>query len=313
MKWGKLSDPWRTQSAVTQVNQSGKSIDDLPRNLSKLREVSQLLVDHYQGNSDGSHSDGFTGPVSGERLKEVDLRFAEAMLLRLLEIGPANLSSARLPAERIAGCCRDFATLFVTMARHKGFAARVRVGYATYFRPGAYTDHVIAEVWDNRAGRWTLIDPEVSDSFTARAGFDPLNVPPNVFVTGPRAWMAARSGEIDPELFWGSSRSDMLRHSKGWFSLRHHVVQDLAALNKAEMLVWDQWGILEEDDPLERADVMDLLARETSDSNCTADKIARRGREEGFRVPRKVTSYSPAYKSPLKVDVGRVLEGMLNS
>jgi hypothetical protein len=301
------TNPWRTQSAVTRLEQSGKAIDDLPPSLARLREVSQQLVVHYMGNSDGS-----TGAITGDRLREVDLRFAETMFLRLLEMGPATLSRERSPEERIAGCCRDFATLFVSMARRKGFAARIRVGYATYFMPGWYLDHVIAEVWDDEDGRWFLLEPEVSDSFAARAGFDPMNVPPDKFVTGPRAWMAARSGETDPERFLVAP--DLLEpYTRGWFSLRHHVVQDLAALNKSEMLVWDQWGILDESDPLGRASALDLLAKEIADSNCAADEITRWGREEGLSVPQTVTSYSPAYPSPLKVDISHVHEGMLNS
>jgi hypothetical protein len=299
--------PWRPQSAVTHVDQSGKAIDDLPSGLSELRKVSQQLVAHYMGNSDGS-----AGPVTGERLKEVDMRFAEKMFLRLMEMGPATLGRERPPEERIAGCCRDFATLFVTMARRKGFSARIRAGYATYFIPGWYVDHVIAEVWDDDAGRWLLLEPEVSDSFAARAGFDPLDVPPDKFVTGPRAWMAARSREIDPARFLVAP--DLLEpYTRGWFSLRHHVVQDLAALNKAEMLVWDQWGILDEEDPLARADTLDLIAKEISDPSCPADRISTWGQREGLRVTQTVTSYSPAYPSPLKVDVTRVVEGMLNS
>ena len=284
-----LTGPWCTQSAVTRVDQSGKAIDDLPPSLPRLREVSQQLVAHYGGQDDGS-----AGPIKGERLKEVDLRFAEAMFLRLLERGPATLARERPLEERIAGCCRDFATLFVAMARRKGIPARIRVGYSTYFRPGWYTDHVIAEVWDGGADRWLLLDPEVTDSFAAKAGFDPLDVPSDKFVTGPRAWMAARSEEIDPERCMGAPFFPHdLEHeprSKGWFSLRHHLVQDLAALNKAEMLVWDQWGILHEDDPLSRASMLDLLAREISDPDCAADRIVEWGRREGLRVPRKVTS-----------------------
>ena len=298
--------PWRAQSAVTHVDRSGKAIDDLASSLSELREVSQQLVVHYMGNSDGS-----TGPVKGERLKEVDTRFSETMFLRLLEMGPAKLGRKRPPEERVAGCCRDFATLFVTMARRKGFSARIRAGYATYFMPGWYVDHVIAEVWDDDVGRWLLLEPEVSGSFAARAGFDPLDVPPDKFVTGPRAWVAARSGKIDPARFLVAP--ELLEpYTRGWFSLRHHIVQDLAALNKAEMLVWDQWGILNDEDPLVRTDMLDLLAKEISDPNCPADRISTWGRSEGLRLPRMVTSYSPAYSSPLEVDVTHVIEGMLN-
>jgi len=259
------------------------------------------------GNSDGS-----SGPVTGERLKEVDTRFAEAMFLRVLERGAPTLSRERPAEDRTVGCCRDFAVLFVAMARHKQIPARVRVGYATYFRPGWYIDHVIAEVWDAGLGRWRLVEPEVREALASQHGFDPLDVPSERFVTGPKAWSAARLGEVDPERFVVSP--DMLEpYTRGWLSLRHHVVQDLAALNKAEMLVWDQWGILNEDDPLGHTEMLDNLAEEISAPSCEVGIISEWGRREGLRVQSEVTSYSPAYPSPLKVDVSRVIDGSLYS
>ncbi len=304
MKQDGLAEPWRSQSAVTQVGPSGTAINELPSSLNGLRQVSQQLVAHYMGSSDG-----VTGPITGERLNEVDTRYADAMFARLLEMGPPKLSRERPPEERIAGCCRDFAVLFVAMARHKRVPARVRVGYATYFKPGWYLDHVIAEVWDSGAKRWRPIESEICDALVAQVTFDPLDVPPNQFVTGPRAWLAARSGQIDPERFVVAP--DLQEpYTRSWLSLRHHVVQDLAALNKAEMLVWDQWGILDEDDPLRHAEMLDSLARETADPNCAVTKLTKWSQQEGLRIPPMVTSYSPAHPLPLKVNVSRVLEGM---
>jgi len=305
MKVDALAYPWRSQSAVTQVGPSGAAIDDLPSSLSGLRKVSQQLVAHYMGSSDG-----VSGPITGERLKEVDTRYADAMLARLLEMGPPKLSRERPPDERIAGCCRDFAVLFVAMARHKGISARVRVGYATYFKPGWYLDHVIAEAWDTGGSRWRLIEPEISDALATKAKFDPLDVPSDRFVTGPRAWAGARGGQIDPERCVVAPDLQ-IPYTRSWLSLRHHIIQDLAALNKAEMLVWDQWGLLDEDDPLSHAEMLDLLARETSDSNRAVAKLSKWSKREGIREPPTVTSYSPAHSSPLKVDVSRVLNGMV--
>jgi transglutaminase superfamily protein len=299
------ADPWRSQSAVTQVGPSAPAIDDLPSSLEGLRKISQKLVSHYMGSSDG-----LTGPITGERLKEVDLRYADAMFARLLEMGPPKLSRERPPDQQIAGCCRDFTVLYVAMARRKGIPARVRMGYATYFMPDWYLDHVIAEVWDTSAKRWRLIEPEITDAFAAQANLDPLDVPSDRFVTGPRAWLAARSGQIDPERCVVASDLE-IPYTRSWLSLRHHVVQDLAALNKAEMVLWDEWGILEEKDPLNRAEMLDLLAQDISDSNCTIAKLTEWSEREGLRIPPTVTSYSPAYSSPLKVDVTRVLEGTI--
>jgi len=305
MKLDALAYLWRSQSAVTQVGPSGAAIDDLPSSLSGLRKVSQQLVAHYMGSSDG-----VSGPITGERLKEVDTRYADAMFTRLLEMGPPKLSRERPPDERIAGCCRDFAVLFVAMARHKGISARVRVGYATCFKPGWYLDHVIAETWDTGASRWRLIEPEISDALATKAKFDPLDVPSDQFVTGPRAWAGARCGQIDPERCVVAPELQ-IPYTRSWLSLRHHIIQDLAAPNKAEMLVWDQWGLLDEDDPLSHAEMLDLLARETSDSDRAVAKLSKWSKREGIRVPPTVTSYSPAHSSPLKVDVSRVLNGMV--
>ena len=296
---------WKTQSAVTKVGHPGKAIDELSGDLSNLREVSQRLVAHYMGNSDGS-----TGPITGERLKEVDLRYADAMFGRLLEMGSPKLSRDRPPEERLPGCCRDYAVLFVSMARRKGIPARVRVGYATYFKPGWNLDHVIAEVWDSERKRWRLVEPEITNAVAARVGFDPLNVPRDQFLTGPLAWIAARTGRIDPERFLVSPDLE-IPYTRGWLSLRHHVVQDLAALNKAEMLVWDQWGILNEDDPLKHAKELDELAEATAEVNCAPATVSRWSRREGLQITPTVTSYSPAFASPIDVDVREVLNGVL--
>jgi hypothetical protein len=298
---------WRSQSRVTRVGPWGAAIDRLASSPGALREASQRLVAHYLGNSDGS-----TGPITGERLKEVDLRYAEAMLGRLLELGAPQLSRDRPPEERLSGCCRDFAVLFVAMARHKGLPARVRVGYSTYFRPGWYVDHVIAEVWDAGDERWRLVEPEITGAMAHKFGFDPLDVPRDQFVTGPLAWIAARSARSDPERFVVAPDLE-IPYTRGWLSLRHHVVQDLAALNKAEMLVWDQWGILNEDDPLLHAKELDELAQAIGDPNCAPSTVSEWSRKEGFRIPPSVASYSPTADSPLEVDVRPVLEGELAS
>jgi hypothetical protein len=299
-------DHWRSQSGVTFLGSfTCEAIDKVPSDTSSLREVSRELVAHYMGASDGS-----SGLITGDRLKEADLRYADRMFNRLLEIGIPNLNRKRRSEERIAGCCRDFAVLFVAMARHKGIPSRVRVGYATYFQPGWYLDHVIAEIWDMNLKRWKLVEPEISESIFTRGNFDPLDVPPEKFVTGPRAWLAARSGQVDPEKFVVAPDLE-IPYTRSWLSLRHHLVQDLAALSKLEMLVWDQWGILNENDPLQHASMLDRLAHVTVDSNCAIEDLVKWSLQESLKVPSSVTSYSPTQEAPLTVDVNRALEGMI--
>ncbi len=300
------ADAWRMQSAVTQVGQASAAIDVLPSDIAGLRRVSQQLVSHYMDGSDGS------GPMTGARLYETDTRFADAMFAHLLQRGEPTLARARSIDERLVGCCRDFTLLYVAMARHKGIPARMRVGYANYFIAGWYVDHVIAEVWDRTEERWRLVEPEIGDDFVPADGeqFDPRDVPPDRFLTGPRAWIAARSGEIDSERFLVDPSLD-IPYTRGWLSLRHHVVQDLAALNKAEMLLWDQWGMLNDDDPLEQADLLDELARGIVDADVSPAVLVDWMHHEGIALPSTVVSYSPTQFDPLQVDVSRVHAGML--
>ncbi len=234
------------------------------------------------------------------------------MFARILELGEPTLLRKRPVAERIAGCCRDFALLYVAMARHKGIPARMRVGYAGYFQAGWYVDHVIAEAWDAAEGRWRMIEPEIGDDFTPATDerFDPLDVPADRFLVGPRAWLLARSGEIDPERFLVDPDLD-IPYTRGWLSLRHHLVQDLAALNKAEMLLWDQWGILNDDDPLEQADMLDELAQAMLDPQCFPATLTSWMARDGLAVTPTVVSYSPTQFDPMEVDVSPTLIGML--
>lgn len=295
------AEAWSSQSRVTDPRTAGEFLDDLPKDLEGLRRISQQLVAHYFESTDGAVSG-----LGGERAGDVDSRYAEAMFRRLLQRGGPDLLRPRPQGERLLGCCRDFTVLFVSMARHLGIPARARVGYATYFRPGWFVDHVIAEVWDPLPGRWRLVEPEISDEAAREAkggGFDPLDVPPASFVTGPRAWLAARAGTADPGRFVVAPEVEE-PYTRGWLSLRHHLVQDLAALTKTEMLLWDQWGILEEPEVLGRAELLDRLARVTGHPRRRLSELAAWAEMDGLRVPPRVTSYSPAHPGPRQVELG---------
>ena len=294
---------WRSQSGVTALDQAANLVEHLPRSLAAMRTVSQRLVAHYA--ADAEH-----GPVRGPRLGEVDTRYADELWSRIRELGHPLQQREPSWEQRVVGCCRDFAVLYVSMARQHGWAARMRVGYAGYFAPGWWLDHAIAEVWDERERRWRLIEPEVSDAFAAAHPFDPLDVPASLFLTGARAWLAARQGDMDPERFVVAP--DLaIPYTRGWLSLRHHVVVDHAALAKAEMLLWDQWGILRGDDPLADAGLCDALAQDLAASDPLVAVVQHWARVDGIGVPEVVTSYSPVSDEPLSVDVRRTKARML--
>lgn len=109
---------------------------------------------------------------------------------------------------------------------------RVRCGFATYFQPGEGLDHWIVEYV--RDGRWVRLDPELLGTSVVDTADD---LRPGQFLSGGEAWIAYRQGRIDASTF-GVYGTD----NWGPAEIRGNAVKDLAALNKVEMLPWDEWG-----------------------------------------------------------------------
>ena len=168
------------------------------------------------------------------RFAENQLRPAATLIGVLLALDPAALDVPRGPDRRVIGTCRHFAVLSCALLRYRGIAARVRCGFATYFQPGQGLDHWITEYWHEEDKRWVRIDSEIiGQSILA----EPEDLRPGQFLTGGEAWQAFRAGQIDAAQFgvygtgnWGPAE------------IRGNAIKDLAALNKVEMLPWDEWG-----------------------------------------------------------------------
>lgn len=166
------------------------------------------------------------------RFSENQVRPAARLLEILAGLDPAPVELARPPERRVVGTCRHFAVLACALLRERGVPARVRCGFATYFRPGRGLDHWIVEY--ARDGRWVRLDPELLGGSVVDT---PQDLRPGMFLSGGEAWTAHREGRIDASTFgvygtenWGPAE------------IRGNAVKDLAALNKVEMLPWDEWG-----------------------------------------------------------------------
>jgi hypothetical protein len=285
-------------------------IDDLPDDLAALRQASSQLMFHYRAGGD------FTANgVPAGRMAEINTRYADLMLDLVLARGAPTLARARPPGDRVVGCCRDATVLFLALARHKGIPARARVGFSAYFHPGWLIDHVVAEVWDEREGRWRLVDGEMNAGWTPEVNgrtVDWLDLTDDQFVTGPRAWQAARAGESDPERHVVAPDLD-IPVLRGWPYIAHNVIHDLAALNKTEMLLWDAWGmqLSEGGGSVSAADaaLLDEISATTGDPGSDPGVLAGIGARDGLRVPPVVTSFDPNGGPPRQVDVSRALGG----
>ena len=172
--------------------------------------------------------------MAGERQAEKSIRGITELLQQLLHLDPSPLEAKRSATHRVVGTCRHFALMSTAFLRHRGFAARARCGFATYFQPGQYLDHWVTEYWHPRDERWVRIDSEILGLPFVEAPHD-LSV--GEFLTGGEAWELCRGG-ADPRLF-GVHGVD---YAWGIAEVRGNAIRDLAALNKIEMLPWDEWG-----------------------------------------------------------------------
>lgn len=212
------------------------------------------------------------------RIREKDLRPAAAIVQRLLSMDPAPLGQARAPHRRVVGTCRHFAVLACARLRQQRLAARVRCGFATYFKPGLALDHWVIE-YRGAEGRWVRLDPEVLHLDVVSR---PDDLPPGAFLTGAEAWTAFRAGAVDATAF-GVDGTD----NWGPAEIQGNLVRDLAALNKVEMLPWDEWGRMTEAYEGRTGPEYDALLDRAAEA-CTSDDEARLVRlftQPEFAVP----------------------------
>jgi hypothetical protein len=253
---------------------------DRPADLDTLRGVVQGLLLHR----DWAPAYGVVG--DDIRFDEQNLRSTAEVLTRALELSTEPITATRQPVDRVLCICRHFTLLHTALLRSQGVPARVRCGFSHYFDPTKWYDHWITERWNGE--RWVRDDPQVDElqAKTVNLDFDPYDQPPGKFLTGSEAWVAARAGDVDPNLFgifdmWGLA------------FIAGNVVSDFACLNKVELLPWDGWGMMTGPyDPVtdEAAAVLDdVAALATSD-----DFRAVRERflnDDGLRVPADISSF----------------------
>jgi len=213
------------------------------------------------------------------------------LLNRAVELDRRSMAIARSPEKRVIGCCREFATLFCAILRHKGIPARSRCGFSTYLAgPGYYEDHWICEYWDNDEERWVRVDPQIDpyQQSLISADFSPLDVPASRFLTAGQAWKQCRAQESDPEKFGiaCSPKEFGLKTLYGLWFVRGNLLRDFAALNKVETvpfllrlakgLTWDAWRLVAaKDGELSKKDydLLDTIAELSLDPDKSFQEI----------------------------------------
>jgi hypothetical protein len=96
--------------------------------------------------------------------------------------------------------------------------------------------------WDKN--RYCRIEPRLSEAHFRQENieldFDEFDVPSNRLILAGEAWLYARKNPQKAELFYGGNREK----NKGLWYIRDRLIQDIAALNRVEMQLWDIWGMM---------------------------------------------------------------------
>jgi hypothetical protein len=206
-------------------------LGELPRDPAAIADALEEFVIHHMI----ARQIGFPVPDYAE--SDRSLRRASLLLETLLQRDARSLAIHRDLPNYLYVTCRDFALLAISALRAQGIPARLRAGFASYFKAGYWEDHYVCEY--QRDGRWVMLDAQIGRR--AREGmripFDIANVPATGFRSAPSVWRAMRRGEIDAATC-GLTYADIV----GEWWIAASVIRDAATLAGIECLPWDHWG-----------------------------------------------------------------------
>ena len=238
-----ILDFYMRPAAMTSGGEYAAILAELPNDIDALVRIVQGLALHeYMASAYGV-------TIPEQRRSESHIRRVDRMLDRLLAEDARPLTVARSPQKRLVGVCHHFMLFLVAMLRAKGVPARGRRGFASYFNPGHFEDHVVCEYWNAAEARWIRLEPQSDEVWRKmlKIDFDVLDVPRNRFLIAGDAWGQCRAGQADPSKF-GIFKGDL----RGLWFIAGNLMHDVAALNKMEMLQWDVWGAMPRpDEPLQ--------------------------------------------------------------
>jgi hypothetical protein len=122
--WNTTCDYHAQHSPITHPRDYAQLFDPLPHDMPSLVSIVQNLLVH------DAWANHYNLTVSPVRRKELFLRTIPEMLAQILVLDPSPLTVPRPPEKRLVSICRDFAVLLVSILRHQGVPARLRIGFA---------------------------------------------------------------------------------------------------------------------------------------------------------------------------------------
>jgi hypothetical protein len=228
--------PYYTEPGpMTSPGRHAHLLGDLPHDVTGIADVLHGLVIH-------EHLAELYGvTLTEDDRASVHVRPVRDLLGLIVARDARPLTEPRERARRLAGNCRHFTVLLVTILRAHGVPARARCGFGGYFGSEFFEDHWVCEYWDTSVQAWRLADAQIDA--TQReifdADFDLADVPRDRFLVAGDAWAMCREGAADPAVFGLS----LMKESGMWW-IAGNLMRDAAALGNVELLPWDCWGAM---------------------------------------------------------------------
>ncbi len=269
---------------------------DLPDNIKDLCAVVQGVMLHVYW----AERYGYTIPK--ERMPEIRIRNVKDMLVAIKKLDDKRLIEKRVVHKKLIGNCRDHSVLLAAMLIQKGIPSRVRCGFARYFTQGQNEDHWVCELWNAKEQRWICVNAQLDQLQRDKLNiaFDPCDVPRDWFMPAGTAWYLCRTGQESPDNF------GIFDKRGNWF-IRGNMLRDIAALNKAEFLPFDCWGLMnKKDNELSEQDIklLDHIAELAHAQNDVFSELRSLYlNDERLRVPAVIRTYRLENDSFEKVEV----------
>ncbi len=153
------------------------------------------------------------------RCEDDILLTSPAMMAELFRQDDRGLVSDREIRDKIVVTCRYMSVLCASILKAKGYACRVRSGFAPYFYEDVACDHWICQYYDVESSKWIDID---TDGIY-------YNDPNKKMIFAGEAWLSVRSGKRDVGEFVHGS------HLKGLAMLARAVFLDFHSLMNDEI------------------------------------------------------------------------------
>jgi Transglutaminase-like superfamily len=223
-----VQEHYAAHDTMTEPGTFGSLYDRLPGDVSSLRNVVSQLIVHVS--CSGRYQISAAIPRTRETQSVSDR-------LRLIQTAfDGSLDALRPPDRRTFGTCRDYSLLLCSMLRHRAVPARVRCGFANYFRSALYEDHWICEYWSSSAQRWRRVDAQIDELQRQELDitFDPSDLPDKAYHTAGQAWKLVRMGGAEPDDFGHGD-------ARGLWFLNVNLHRDLLSLTNQHTSAWDTW------------------------------------------------------------------------